>query len=165
MKLGLLAAGLVLVAGGAVGCGDDGDGGGGGGSDTASKADFCQAFQDFYDDLTSITGEEENLGKILKDAARVRRPPADRPAPAAAQPHREEPVAVGLQQRLRGQVAAGGHQVLPRRGHEVLEAEAGGSRRAAGPDGRDGREGGAPHANGPRTLGCGGRRRDGARIS
>jgi hypothetical protein len=69
MKLGLLAAGLVLVAGGAVGCGDDGDGGGGGGSDAASKADFCQSFQDFYDDLTSITGEEENLGKILKDAA------------------------------------------------------------------------------------------------
>ncbi len=35
----------------------------------ASVEDFCGAFQDFYDDLTSVTGEEDNLGKILKDAA------------------------------------------------------------------------------------------------
>lgn len=73
MKLGLLAASLVLVAGGAVGCGgDDGGSGGGGGGDSkaASKDDFCQSFQDFYDDLTSITGEEDNLGEILKDAAK-----------------------------------------------------------------------------------------------
>ncbi len=68
MKLGLLAASLVLVAGGAVGCGGD-DGDGGSDTKTASKDDFCQAFQDFYDDLTSITGEEDNLGEILKDAA------------------------------------------------------------------------------------------------
>ncbi|QIG45316.1 hypothetical protein G5V58_23465 [Nocardioides anomalus] len=68
MKLGLLAASLVLVAGGAVGCGsDDGDGA----SDkTASKKDFCDAFQGFYDDLTSVTGDEKDLGKILKDAAK-----------------------------------------------------------------------------------------------
>lgn len=67
MKLGTLAASLVLVAGGAVACGgDDGDGGGG---DAASKDDFCAAFQGFYDDLTSVTGEEEDLGKVLKDAA------------------------------------------------------------------------------------------------
>ena len=70
MKLGLAAATLILVAGGAVGCG--GDDGGDGGSDekTASKADFCGAFQDFYDDLQGITGEEDNLGEILKKAAK-----------------------------------------------------------------------------------------------
>ncbi len=75
MKLGLLTASLVLVAGGAVGCGDDGDGGGdggnGGGSDggSASAEDFCAAFQGFQDDLGGMTGQEENLGEILKDAA------------------------------------------------------------------------------------------------
>lgn len=74
MKLGLLAAGLVLVAGGAVGCGDDGgdggDGGGGGKADeSASTEDFCAAFQAFSDDLDDVTGTEENLGEILKKAA------------------------------------------------------------------------------------------------
>ena len=70
MKLGLVAAALILVAGGAVGCGDD-DGGGGGSDDkTASVDDFCGAFQDFYDDLEGVTGEEENLGEILKKAAK-----------------------------------------------------------------------------------------------
>jgi hypothetical protein len=68
MKLGLVAASLILVAGGAVGCGDDG--GDGGSSDkTASKDDFCAAFQSFYDDLTSVGQDEQNLGKVLKDAA------------------------------------------------------------------------------------------------
>ena len=72
MKLGLLAASLVLVAGGAVGCGDDGggDGGGGGGGDeAASTDDFCAAFKAFADDLEGLTGEEANLGEILKKAA------------------------------------------------------------------------------------------------
>ncbi len=72
MKFGLLAASLVLVAGGAVGCGDDGDGGDGGGSaadEAASTDDFCAAFQGFEDDLTGLTGQEENLGEILKKAA------------------------------------------------------------------------------------------------
>jgi hypothetical protein len=67
MKLGLAAAGLILVAGGAVGCGDDG--GGGGDDKTASKDDFCAAFQSFYDDLINVGDDEENLGKVLKDAA------------------------------------------------------------------------------------------------
>ena len=74
MKLGLLAASLVLVAGGAVGCGDDNDSGGGGAK--AGKEDegtsteaFCGAFQAFADDLEGMTGEEENLGEILKEAA------------------------------------------------------------------------------------------------
>ncbi len=72
MKLGLAAASLILVAGGAVGCGgDDGGGDGGGDSDkSASKDDFCGAFQTFYDDLQEVTGEEENLGEILKKAAK-----------------------------------------------------------------------------------------------
>ena len=67
MKLGLLTASLVLVAGGAVGCGSDD-----GGSDdkTASKKDFCAAFQGFYDDLSGLTGTEDNLGEILKKAAK-----------------------------------------------------------------------------------------------
>ncbi len=73
MKLGLLAASLVLVAGGAVGCGDDDGSGGkaasGGGDDFASTEDFCAAFQSFSDDLDDVTGTEENLGEILKKAA------------------------------------------------------------------------------------------------
>ncbi len=71
MKLGLLAASLVLVAGGAVGCGDDGgDGGGSAKKDEGtSTEDFCGAFQAFSDDLVEVTGEEENLGEILKKAA------------------------------------------------------------------------------------------------
>lgn len=50
MRLGLLAAGLVLVAGGAVGCGDDG-GGGAGGGDAPSAKDFCGALKDFRNDV------------------------------------------------------------------------------------------------------------------
>ena len=70
MKLGLLAASLVLVAGGAVGCGDDGDGGGSAKKDEgASTEDFCGAFQAFSEDLQDVTGQEENLGEILKKAA------------------------------------------------------------------------------------------------
>ena len=68
MKLGLAAATLILVAGGAVGCGGD-DGSGGSDEKTASKADFCGAFQAFYDDIQGISGEEDNLGEILKKAA------------------------------------------------------------------------------------------------
>ena len=72
MKLGLLAASLVLVAGGAVGCGDDDGGGGKAGTkdDGTSTKDFCAAFQAFSDDLQDVTGEEENLGEILKKAAK-----------------------------------------------------------------------------------------------
>ena len=67
MKLGLVVASLVLVAGGAVGCGGDS----GGSSDkTASKDDFCGAFQKFYEDLTAVGEDEKNLGKVLKDAAK-----------------------------------------------------------------------------------------------
>ena len=74
MKLGLLAASLVLVAGGAVGCGDDSGSGGkagsdGGGDDFASTEDFCAAFQAFSDDLEDVDGTEDNLGEILKKAA------------------------------------------------------------------------------------------------
>lgn len=72
MKLGLVVAGLVLVAGGAAGCGGGGDSGGsGGGSDkTASKDDFCGAFQKFYEDVTAVGQDQKNLGKVLKDAAK-----------------------------------------------------------------------------------------------
>jgi hypothetical protein len=69
MKLGLLAASLVLVAGGAVGCGDDGSDGAAA-DKSVSTDDFCGAFQAFYDDLQDVTGEEDNLGEILKKAAK-----------------------------------------------------------------------------------------------
>jgi hypothetical protein len=70
MKLGLLAASLVLVAGGAVGCGDDGGGGAAKDDESASTEDFCGAFEAFADDLADVTGQEENLGEILKKAAK-----------------------------------------------------------------------------------------------
>jgi hypothetical protein len=69
MKLGLLAASLVLVAGGVVSCGND-SGGGGAAGKSVSKDDFCGAFQAFYDDLSGVTGNEANLGEILKKAAK-----------------------------------------------------------------------------------------------
>ena len=72
MKLGLLAASLVLVAGGAVGCGDDSGSGSaddGGGSEGTSTEDFCGAFQTFAEGVAGLTGEEENLGEILKEEA------------------------------------------------------------------------------------------------
>jgi hypothetical protein len=73
MKLGLLAASLVLVAGAAVGCGDDDSGSGakagGGKDDSTSTEDFCGAFKAFADDLADVTGQEPNLGEILKKAA------------------------------------------------------------------------------------------------
>ena len=49
MRLGLLAAGLVLVAGGAVGCSDEGAAAGG--DDAPSAKDFCGALKDFRDDF------------------------------------------------------------------------------------------------------------------
>jgi hypothetical protein len=69
MRLGLLAAGLVLVAGGVVGCGDDG--GGGGGHDAPSAKDFCGALQDFQDDYAATDPTKDLKGYIqaLKDAA------------------------------------------------------------------------------------------------
>jgi len=71
MKLGLLAASLALVAGGAVGCGgDDGSGGGAKADKGASTDDFCAAFQAFSDDLSDVTGTEDNLGELLKKGAK-----------------------------------------------------------------------------------------------
>jgi hypothetical protein len=70
MKLGLLAACLVLVAGGAVACGDDDGGDSSKKDEGASTADFCGAFQAFSDDLDDVTGQESNLGEILKKAAK-----------------------------------------------------------------------------------------------
>lgn len=70
MKLGLVAASLILVAGGAVGCGSDSSGDSASSDKAASVDDFCGAFQAFYDDLQEVTGEEKNLGEILKKAAK-----------------------------------------------------------------------------------------------
>ena len=68
MRLGLLAAGLVLVAGGAVGCDD---GGGGGGDDAASTKDFCGALKKFQDDFDDADPTKDLKAYIqtLKDAA------------------------------------------------------------------------------------------------
>ena len=70
MRLGLLAAGLVLVAGGAVGCSDEG-GGGGGGDDAPSAKDFCGALTDFRDDFADAdpTKDLKVYIQTLKDAA------------------------------------------------------------------------------------------------
>ena len=71
MRLGLLAASLVLVAGGAVGCSDDGGGDGGGGDDAPSAKDFCGALKDFQDDFADADPTKDLKGYIqtLKDAA------------------------------------------------------------------------------------------------
>jgi hypothetical protein len=72
MKLGLVAASLILVAGGAVGCGDDGGGGGGlTGNNAPSTDDFCGALKDFQDDFSEAdpTKDLEGYIKSLKDAA------------------------------------------------------------------------------------------------
>jgi hypothetical protein len=70
MKLGLLAASLVLVAGGAVGCGDDSSGGGGGAS-APSTTEFCGALKDFQDDFADAdpTKDLPAYIKTLKSAA------------------------------------------------------------------------------------------------
>jgi len=69
MRLGLLAAGLVLVAGGAVSCGDDG--GGGGGRDAPSTKEFCGALKAFQDDfaVADPTKDLKAYIQTLKDAA------------------------------------------------------------------------------------------------
>jgi hypothetical protein len=68
--LGPAAALLVVVLSGC--SGSAGDGGSGGRTDedsAASVADFCGAFQDFYDGLSVISVDETDLGKTLKAAA------------------------------------------------------------------------------------------------
>ena len=69
MRLGLLAASLVLVAG-AAGCGDDG-GGGGDAKDAPSTKEFCGALKDFQDDFSKTDPTKDLKGYIesLKEAA------------------------------------------------------------------------------------------------
>ncbi len=72
MKLGLVAASLILVAGGAVGCGDDGGGGGVlPGNNAPSTEEFCGALKDFQDDFSEADPTKDLKGYIqaLKDAA------------------------------------------------------------------------------------------------
>jgi hypothetical protein len=70
MRLGLLAASLVLVAGGAVGCGDDSGGGGGGNGSTSTK-EFCGALADFQDEFSAADPTKDIAAylKTLKAAA------------------------------------------------------------------------------------------------
>ena len=69
MKLGLLVASLVLVAGGAVGCGGDGDGGDG--HDAPSTKEFCGALKDFETTYTNAdpAGDIKAYIKTIKTAA------------------------------------------------------------------------------------------------
>ena len=71
MRLGLLAASLVLVAGGAVGCSDDSGGDGGGGDDAPSATEFCGALKGFQDDFADADPTKDLKAYIqtLKDAA------------------------------------------------------------------------------------------------
>jgi hypothetical protein len=87
MKLGLLAASLVLVAGGAVGCGGSDDGGGG--SDAPTAKEFCGALKDFQTQYASSDPTTDLKGyiKTIKDsAARLGElgTPDDMPADAKA---------------------------------------------------------------------------------
>jgi hypothetical protein len=70
MRLGLLVAGLVLVAGSSVGCGDD-NGGGGDAKDAPSTKEFCGALKDFQDDFSKTDPTKDLKGyiKSLKAAA------------------------------------------------------------------------------------------------
>jgi hypothetical protein len=69
MKLGLLTASLVLVAGGAVGCG--GDGGGGGGHRAPSAKEFCGGLKDFQTSYANAdpTADLAAYIKTIKRAA------------------------------------------------------------------------------------------------
>jgi len=69
MRLGLLGASLVLVAGGAFGCADGG--GGDEADDAPSTEDFCGALKDFQDDFAAADPTKDLKGYIqtLKDAA------------------------------------------------------------------------------------------------
>jgi len=71
MRLGLLAGSLVLVAGGAVACGDGGGSGGGDGADAPSAKEFCGALTDFRDDFADADPAKDLKAYIqtLKDAA------------------------------------------------------------------------------------------------
>ena len=68
MRVGLLAASLVLLAGGAAACGDDGDGGG---THTATTAQFCGALKKFQDEFANADPNKDLKGYVekLKDAA------------------------------------------------------------------------------------------------
>jgi len=75
IKLARAVAGLLLVAGGAAACGDSsGDSSGASAASdkhtSVSTDDFCGAFKAFVDDLGGLTGDETNLGEIVKKAAK-----------------------------------------------------------------------------------------------
>ena len=58
MKIGLAAASLVLVAGGATACSND-----------ASEKEFCDGYEDFISALVGIDQEGDNFVEDLKEAA------------------------------------------------------------------------------------------------
>jgi hypothetical protein len=64
MKVGLVAASLLLVVSGASGCA---------GGETASQEEFCGAFQDFYDSLAEVgSGEASDyMQKLRAEAEKI----------------------------------------------------------------------------------------------
>ena len=87
MKPGLLAASLVLVAGGAVGCGGDSDGGGGQAAPTAKE--FCAGLKDFQtsysnaDPAADLTAYVKTIKRAATQLGNVGTP-SDMPADAEA---------------------------------------------------------------------------------
>lgn len=70
MKLGLLVAGLVLVAGGAVACGGNDDGGDKG-ADAPTTEEFCGALKDFQTQYAAAdpTKDLKAYIRTIKDSA------------------------------------------------------------------------------------------------
>jgi hypothetical protein len=71
MKLGLLAASLVLVAGAAVGCGGNDHDAGGSGAQASTTKEFCGALKDFQDTFAGLDPTHDLAGyvKTVKAAA------------------------------------------------------------------------------------------------
>ncbi|WP_426243208.1 hypothetical protein [Nocardioides sp. LHG3406-4] len=57
MKHALLVASLVLIGGSAVACGGGGDSDGGDAPTSASKTEFCDAYQGLFTDLAGLAGD------------------------------------------------------------------------------------------------------------
>ena len=71
MRAAVTIAGMALVLGGLTGCGGSDDGGGSSASDDASKEDFCEAFNGFYEKVVAKATDADSSGmiKALKEWA------------------------------------------------------------------------------------------------
>jgi hypothetical protein len=64
MRAAVTIAGMALVLGGLTGCGGSDDGGGSSASDDASKADFCEAFNGFYEKIVAAGADASSSEMI-----------------------------------------------------------------------------------------------------